>query len=106
MKGHMIQESNDIESLKKEIEENFSVDKVDERYREILSKIDDFVAKKDNFAEAVGFVNFKGVIVNELGNRFIVSQYVDRTLRIIKGNAELKEYIKNKYFSDINEILC
>ena len=44
--------------------------------------------------------------MNELGNRFIVSQYVDRTLRIIKGDAELKEYIKNKYFSGINEILC
>lgn len=102
MKGNMIQKSNDIESLKREIEENLSVGKVDERYREILNKIDDFI-KKDNFAEAIGFVNFKGGLVNELGNKFIVSQYVDRTLRIVKRDVVLREYIRDKYFSVIKD---
>ena len=94
----MIQSSKDIESLKKEVEENLSTDKLDVQYREVLNKIDGLTARKDNFAEVVGFVNFKGGLVNELGNKFIVSQYVDRTLKIIKKNMELRDYIKEKYF--------
>lgn len=98
MKGHMIQKSKDIESLRKEIEEKLSVDKIEERYQKFLDRIDDYASKKDEFAEAIGLVNFKGGLVNELGNKFIVNQYVDRTLRIIKKNEELREYIKTKYF--------
>ena len=74
-----------------------SESEIDTKYNETIAKITKFINDKD-YAKAIKFVNFKGRLTRDLARRYIVNDYENRVLGLIKKDNSLQDYIRTEYF--------
>lgn len=98
IKSGISPDGKEIATFKARIQEACNLTKIDEMYSERLRCLDNYL-NNGNFPEIVRICDFNHKIdwlVNSL-----VTNYRDRILRLIQKRDDLRQFLKNEYYSDV-----
>lgn len=96
--------SKKIEGLEKELKNLADVTKLKRIYDDVIKRIDTYINDK-NYECAIKIMNLKGIITRGICNSCIVNDYEKRIVGLIKNDAKIQQYIKNKYFKEFEDYI-
>lgn len=100
--NYRIQNQTSISELQKEYEKLNTLVDIREEYTQIVSLIDTCLVSKD-YITLLKICNLKEQISKGIANSHLDSKYIDKAIFKIQSDFELKQKLKESYFSDLIE---
>lgn len=104
LKHNMFKQDKDIEKLEREVNVIVSTNSVRNYYNNRIEQIEKYLLEED-YSSLIKFVDLKKRLTRELANKFIVNNYEERIINLIRNNQEFLKYIKDNFFKQYFSLL-
>ena len=102
IKSSLSSENREFERFKQKISEICNLEKMEERYIEHLSKLQEYI-NTHNYQELYKIFDFNHEI-DRFVKKGIVDDYKNRVIRLINNNSEVQKILRSRYFFDIPDV--